>query len=180
MRWVIGPLAVLGLGCVAGGYVLFTADPAALPAALTERPQNAQIAAFGLIFLAIVFERAAVVLSFLHSLRRPHAGWSLAFVSLCLLIALDSLFFALRVRDLLPVRWTLFQLPPEEVTPPLEVLLLSPIAFAYAAYLTWPTMWRASLRTRAFLARRVQRAGSAISETNVSRITGMGRRSPAR
>jgi hypothetical protein len=180
MRWVIGPLAVLGLACVASGYVLFTADPATLPAALTARPQNVQVAAFGLIFLAIVFERAAVVLSFLHSLRRPRAGWSLVMVSLCLLIALDSLFFALRVRDILTVRWTILSLPPEEVTPPLEVLLLSPVAFGYAAYLTGPTIWRAAMRARAFLVRRVQRTRSAISAEDASRFTGMGRRSPAR
>jgi hypothetical protein len=55
-------------------------------------------------------------------------------VALCFISALNSLFFAMRVRSVLPVQWTLWQLPPEEVTPPLEALLLAPVALAYAIW----------------------------------------------
>ena len=132
MRWIIGLLAALGLAGLAGGVVLLTAEFAPEAVTLAGRALNAQIAAIGLIFVAIVLERAGVVIAFLHSRRNGRSGWSLVLVTLCLISALNSLFFAMRLKAVLPVRWTLLQLPPEEVTPPLEALLLAPIALAYA------------------------------------------------
>ncbi len=132
MRWVIGLLATLALATLAGGFMLLTGDTVTASVNLAGRTVNGQILSLGLIFLAVVLERMAVTLGFLDSRRAGRLGWSLLLVSLCLAIALDSLFFAIRVKGLLPQRWSLLQLPPEEVTPPLEALLLSPAALVYA------------------------------------------------
>jgi len=134
MRWIIGVIAVLGLAGLASGLVLLTADFTPESVNLAGRVVNAQLFAIGLIFVAIVLERAGVVLAFLHSRHIGSSLWSLAFVSLCLISALNSLFFVMRLKGVLPVRWTLQQLPPEEVTPPLEALLLAPVAIAYAVW----------------------------------------------
>jgi hypothetical protein len=132
MRWAIGILAALATISVAGGLGLLLADPASRPLGLKDGLLNAPVLALGLVFFAVVLERAAVVLSFLHSRRTDHAGWSLILVSLCLLIMLDSLFFTLRVKGLLHESWTLLQLPAEEASPPLEALLLAVGALMYA------------------------------------------------
>lgn len=134
MRWIIGLLAVLCLASLASGLALLTTDSAPDSVNLAGRVVNAQLFALGLVFLAIVLERAGVVLAFLHSRHIGRSLWSLAFVSLCLVSALNSLFFAMRLKAVLPVRWTLLQLPPEEVTPPLEALLLAPATLAYAIW----------------------------------------------
>ncbi len=132
MRWIIGLLAVLCLVSLASGLVLLTTDSAPDSVNLAGRALNAQLFSLGLVFLAVVLERMAVVLGFVDSRRAGRSGWSLVLVSLCLLVALDSLFFAMRLKGLLPERWLLLQLPPEEVTPPLEALLLALTALAYA------------------------------------------------
>jgi hypothetical protein len=134
MRWIIGMIAVLGLAGLAGGLAFLTADSTPDSVNLMGRVVNAQLFALGLIFLAIVLERAGAVLAFLHSRRIGRSVWSLALVSLCLISALNSLFFAMRLKAVLPVRWTLWQLPPEEVTPPLEALLLALATLAYAIW----------------------------------------------
>jgi hypothetical protein len=134
MRWIIGLLAILGLAGLAGGLALLMADSAPESVNLAGRVVNAQLFAIGLIFVAIVLERAGVVIAFLHSRHIRRSGWSLVLITLCLISALNSLFFAMRLKAVLPVRWTLLQLPPEEVTPPLEALLLAPTALAYAMW----------------------------------------------
>ncbi len=131
MRWIIGLLAAVTFACLGEGFALLSGDAGA-SLTLLGHAVSAEVVAIGLVYLGVVCARLAVVLSFVDSRLADRHGWSLAFVSLCLLAVVNSFFFALRVRGLLSQRWSLLQLPPEEVTPVVEALLLAPIALAYA------------------------------------------------
>jgi hypothetical protein len=131
MRWITGLLAALTFACLGEGFVLLSGDPSA-SVTLRGRAVSAEVLALGLVYLGLVCARLAVVCGFLDSWHGGRLRWTLALVTLCLLAVLDSFFFALRVRGLLTQRWSILQLPPEEVMPVVEAVALAPAALVYA------------------------------------------------
>lgn len=138
MRLLIASISALALGCLAGGLAVFSGRYTP-PGTLSTSDLRLPVVALGLIFTAIVGERLAVGLAFIHSRRNVGQISTLLLAACCLLMMLDSLFFALRVRGALTTSWTLLGLPIEEALPPIEVTLFAPLALGYSA---WPPVSR--------------------------------------
>ncbi|HEX6817924.1 MAG TPA: hypothetical protein VF120_06075 [Ktedonobacterales bacterium] len=134
MRFAIAFISTLALGCLAGGLILFSGT---YTSGGTQSTSDLRMSVFalGFIFFAVLGERLAIGLAFAHSHRNAGRISSLVLALCCLVMMLDSLFFALRVRGVLTTSWTLFGLPPEEALPPVEVALFAPVAWMYGV---WP------------------------------------------
>lgn len=132
MRWIISLLAALSLACLWVSLSLLNGTGATSTVSVLGFAISGEVLALLLVFIGVIGERLAVALGFFDSYRTGRIRWSLVLVCLCLLVLLNSLFFAMRVRGMLAQRWSILQLPPEEVTPIVEAFLLAPTALAYA------------------------------------------------